>query len=343
MITQYDRDRATLDRRPSRARQLAGVERLALVAGIVVLGALAVATLVPAARARLQLTTTPVGPLVAAAAVYALGHLLRGLRLAVLLNDPVVGARRILAVHLLTAGLSLLLPFKLGDLVRMRITGVLVASTARGVVATVLERSLDVGVVLAIAVVATATSDEVVGLVTPLLVLSGAFVVATVAAVTVVPDYLRALSLYLVRRPAAPGGLRLLAGVERVMVVLDEVPRLLRRRTPTLVVLTGLVWSAELGALALALPALGGDLVRLSGALATFLSSLSSGAIALFPGGSEQALGTWPPGDMLEGLAFEQYRTVLLVPLLWASVAAGVALRTRLLTPLRRARRRPTW
>ncbi len=55
-----------------------------------------------------------------------------------------------------TPGVSLLLPFRLADLFRTRLTGVLVGSTTRGVVAIVLERSLDLGVVLGIVAAATA-------------------------------------------------------------------------------------------------------------------------------------------------------------------------------------------
>lgn len=336
-------DLATVSHRPAWSGQLSGIERAGLLVGVTVLAALATGTLVPAGRDLLGLTTEPDGLLLAAAAVYALGHLLRGLRLVVLLNDPLVGARRILAAHVLTSGLGLLLPFKLGDLVRMRVTGVLVGSTVRGVVATVLERCLDVGVILAITIVAATTADELVGLLTPLLVLSGVFVLATVAAVTVVPGYLRALSLYLVRRPRQPPGVRLLSVLARTIDVLDEAPRLLLRRTPTLVALTGLVWCAELAALRLAVPVLGDDLVRLSGALASFLASLSSGAVALLPSTLREGLATAPLLDVLGQLQLERYRSVLVIPLLWASVGAGLALRAGLLSPVTRLRRHTAW
>ncbi len=343
MRTQRARDMALVRRRSTWSQQLSKVEAAALLAGIVVLAGLAAGTLVPIVRQRLGLTGRASAALLGAAAIYSLGHLLRGLRLAVLLNDPVVGVRRVLTAHLFTSGLSLLLPFKLGDLIRMRVMGVLVGSATRGVVAIVLERSLDVGVVLGIAIVAAATATGTAQLLTPLLVVSSAFVVATIAAVTVVPDYLKAMSLYLVRRPAVPGGVRLVAGLERVMIVLDEAPRLLRRRTPTLVLLTGLVWSAELVALRLAVPVLADNLIRLAGVLASFLSSLSSGSIALLPGSLERALTGVPLLQVLHSSQLRVYRTVLVVPLLWASASAGVLARTALVGSRRPGRRRRAW
>lgn len=343
MSTQLARDLATVRRRSSWSRRLSRVESTALAAGVALLALLAVVTLLPAGRGVLRLDADVTVPLVAAAAVYVLGHLLRALRLAVLVKEPVVGTRGILSAHVLTSGLGLLLPFKLGDLVRMRVLGVLMGSTTRGAVAVILERSLDVGVIIAISLVAAATTAGSTPLVTPLLVVSVVFVLATVAAVTVVPDYLRAVSLHLVRRSDTPRHVRLVVALERVMVVLDEAPKLLRRRTATLVVLTGLVWLAELAALALAVPVLAADLARLSTALASFLSSLSSGAVALIPGALERALGH---GQVLAGVdevRLEGYRVVLVVPLIWGSALAGFLVRDVLLGRRATVRRQPAW
>lgn len=340
--TQEARDRRLMRSPSTWTQQLSTVETVVLLAGIALLAGLAVSTTFPGGRQRLGLTSDASAALLTAAAVYSLGHLVRGLRLAILLKDPVVGVRRVMAAHLLTSGLSLLLPFRLGDLIRMRVTGVLVGSTTRGVVAIVLERLLDVGVVLGISIVAAATVSGTVYLLTPLLVLTGLFVVATIAAVTVVPDYLQALSLYLVRRPTVPGGTRLVASMERVMIVLKEAPRLMQRRTPTLVVLTALIWLAEFVALRLAMPVLADNVIRLTGVLASFLSSLSSGAVALLPGSLDRALTRPPLLSSLDNSQVETYRTVLVVPLLWASAVAGVLIRP-VLTGSRRLRRRPGW
>lgn len=329
-------DAAVLARPPRWLQRTAAVGRLALRAGVVLLVLLALACLLPAGRSALGLSTgnAAVGLLAAAALVYAVGHLLRGLRLAVLLHDPQVGARRVLAAHVLTSGLGLLLPFKLGDLARMGVVGQLVGSGTRGVVVVWLERTLDVAVVLGLSLLAATAADG--ELVTPLLVVSAGFVVLTVLAVTVLPDYLRALALYLVRRPAAPGGAGLVAFLARALVVLDEAPQLLRRRTPTLVVLTGLIWLAELAALRLSAPVLADDLLALSRALAGILSSLSSGSIALLPGTVEDAVAVG--ASELSGDDLARYRTVLLAPLLASSGIAGLLLlRGRWLPTRRRA------
>jgi hypothetical protein len=75
---------------------------------------------------------------------------------------------------------------------------------------------------------------------------------------------------------------------------------------------------AELSALGIAVPALGGDPVQIARGLLSFLSSLSSGSVAL-----ASQPGQSPP-----------YRTVLLVPLLWASAVSGVLLARQMLPSL---------
>lgn len=311
-------DAASLRVTPLRTKRWHRVEMLVALAGVAGLAMLAIATLTPQGRERLDVLPSWSLPVLAAAAVYAVGHLLRGLRLVVLLHDSRVGARRILSVHLFTAGLALLLPFRLGDLPRIRATGVLVGNMSRGLVAVVLERLLDVAVVLSLGLVATVTAGGSMTAFAPVLIFSTIFVVSAVAALTLLPAYLRALSLYIVRRPQAPGGERLLEVLDRMLHIVDQAPHLLRRRTSTLVLLTTLIWMAELSALGIAVPALGGDPVQLARGLLSFLSSLSSGSVAL-----ASQPGQSPP-----------YRTVLLVPLLWASAVSGMLLARQMLPRL---------
>lgn len=256
--------------------------------------------------------------LLGAAVAYAANHALRALRLAVLVHEPMMRLRSVLRVHLLTAGTALLTPFRLGDLVRVRVVGVFVGSGSRGLVVVWLERALDVAVVAALLLVSRGgTSME---LWSPLLLLSAAFVVVTVALVTVVPENLHAVSLYLVRRRGR-GGLRLLRTLERSLLVLAEAPGVLRRKTVTLVLLTVLVWSAELITLALAVPALAGGPSQLAAGLLTLLSELASGAVAVLPGSGGPA-SSGGPGAATGG----PYRLIVLGFLLAGGAAAGTLL-----------------
>lgn len=262
-------------------------------------------------------------PLLAAVAAYAAGHLLRGVRLAMLLHHPTLGARRVLGVHVLSAALSLLIPFKLGELVRIRLLGSLTGSGVRGLVVVWLERTLDVAVVGLLALVLLADPGADAGRYSALLALSVAFVLVTVCLITVVPENVRSGILYLVRRPAAPGGVRLVRALARLADVLEEAPRLLTRRTPTLLLVTALIWSAEALALGLAVPGLREDTLQLAGGLLSYLSQVSSGAAAIGSEGFSRGLA-------LDGAAttaqLELYRFVVVVPLVLAGAVAAVAL-----------------
>lgn len=300
---------------------LTTVELVVLRVAVAVFAMLAALSIVRPAT--LGLSTAPAANrplgLLLVAVTYAFNHALRALRLAVLAHDPLMSLRSVLRLHLLSAGAALLTPFRLGDLVRARLVGVFVGSPSRGLVVVWLERALDVSVVVVLLIVSRAGSGQAMELWSPLLVLSAAFVVVTVCLVTVVPENLHAASLYLVRRRRG-GGLRLLAALEQTLLVLSEAPNVLRRKSVTLVLLTILIWSAELLTLALAVPVLADEPGRLATGLLTLLSELASSAVAVAPGG---------PTDLAPGgqtAAVGLYRFVVLVSLLVAGAVAGAAL-----------------
>ena len=315
-------DREVL-RRPSTSRFAALTTPELVVLRVVVVAFVVLAVLAVARPSTLGLrapSASDVPVLLAAFVVYALNHALRALRLAVLVHGPLMRLRSVLRLHLLSAAAALLTPFRLGDLVRARLVGVFVASPSRGLVVVWLERALDVAVVIALLLVSRVGSGGAVELWSPLLLLSAGFVVVTVALVTVVPENLHAVSLHLVRR-RGPGGLRLLAAIERTLLVLAEAPHVLRRKTLTLVLLTVLIWSAELLTLALVVPALAESPQLLATGLLTLLSELASGAVAVLPGsGGELAADPDTAG------AGVLYRFVVVFSLLAAGAVAGAVL-----------------
>lgn len=303
-----------------------------VVAGFVVLAVLAVAR--PSALGLMTPSVADLPLLLCAVVVYALNHALRALRLAVLVHGPLMRVRSVLRLHLLSAGTGLFTPFPLGDLVRARLVGIFVASPSRGLVVVWLERALDVAAIVALLLVSRVGSGAV-QLWSPLLLLSAGFVIVTVALVTVVPENLHAVSLHLVRQRGA-GGLRLLGALERTLLVLAEAPNVLRRKTLTLVLLTVLIWSAELLTLALVLPALADTPQQLATGLLTVLSELASGAVAVAPGSAgELAAGSGTQG------AGALYRCVVILSLLAAGAVAGtVVFRARARTLGRTVERR---
>ena len=259
--------------------------------------------------------------LAAAISVYLMSHVFRFLRLVVLLRNPGLRLRRVLQVHLFTSGLGVLLPFKLGDLVRIREVGLLTHSWRTGLLAVWLERALD-ATALAVLVLVTAVGlPESLPLVTPFLVVGTIFVLGTVAAITVVPENIRAVMLHLVRRPFGERSVTALRLLRATLATLHEAPNLLRGRVLTLLLLTALVWCAELAVVSIAVPGADAQLSQLSTSVLSLLSGISSGATPLMPGSSDRLV------DSLRELGRAPevglYRLSLLLPMLIGGAAAA--------------------
>jgi hypothetical protein len=256
-----------------------------------------------------------------AAALYALAHLLRILRLALLVHRPGLRTRRVALVHLFSAGLGLLLPFKLNELVRIREVGRLCGSWRTGLVAVWLERALDAAVLTVLLTVALIGNRDLVDEITSVLLVLGGFVALTVLLVTVLPDNLRGLMLHLVRRPGGERSVRLLTVLRGALATLGGGPALLRGRLPTLLLLSLAIWLMELLVVAVAVRGIDVTLAEVSAASLGVLSGVSFAVTALAPGSADGLM------DALDGLGpvadVDLYRLALVLPLLLAGAAAG--------------------
>ena len=235
------------------------------------------------------------GRLLACIAVYALGHAARFARLALLVHHPGISLRRVLQAHLLTTGLGMLLPFKLNELVRVREVGVITGSLRTGLLAVWLERTLDFCVLLVLVLITAIGIPDSLGTLTPLLTLMATFVILTVVLIAVVPENLRGIMLHLVRRPYGERSVTALRWMRAALAMLHEAPSLVRNRLPTLLLLSVIVWSAEVAVISIALPGIDLRLSELSTAMLALLSSVSTGTTPLMSGfgnGLADALGT---------------------------------------------------
>jgi hypothetical protein len=262
--------------------------------------------------------------LLAASAVYMLGHAFRFLRLALLIHKPSIRLRRVMQVHFFTAGLGVLLPFKLSELVRVREVGVVTGSLRTGLLAVWLERTLDAAVLAVLIGVVALEVPDAIELVTPLLIVVCAFVAITVVLITVVPANIREAMLHIVRRPFGERSVGVLRALRAALATLQEAPRMLRGRLPSLVLLSVLIWAAEVGAVAIAISGSGLDATGLSTAVLSLLATVSAGATAIMSSAGEQL------SDALQELGgvFSDvglYRLALVLPLLVAAAWSAAA------------------
>lgn len=298
-----------------------GVERGALLlAGAALLAATALLLLDPEA---LQVAVGGSGWL-AAGTAYLSAHLLRAVRLAYLTATPGVSLRAAAGVHWFSAGLSTLLPFKLGELVRIERVGRLRGDLRDGLAVVWIERAFDAAVfIAAIALVQwSGASTEGLG---PVLTLTAVFVFITLLAATVMPGNIRELMLHIVRRGYGRGSVGALRTLRAGLDTIDRVPRVLGRRGPGVALLTVAIWMLELVAIGLALGTIDqplGDQLR---ALLLAVTGVALEAVPIDPAANAFI------GDLLPGISsddIEGYRALVVgIPLIGALLALPGMLR----------------
>jgi hypothetical protein len=217
--------------------------------------------------------TVGLGALWIACLLYAASHGVRVIRLAIITGDPRVSLRQIAMVHAITAAASLVTPFKLGEIFRISELGHLLGDVGRSIVIVWVERAFDSAAIMFLILVASLAEPTVLGQIRPLVIVSVAFVAATLALFTIVPEGLGTLSLFIVRRYDGPHAVRVLKGVHWLKRGIDLGPRFIAGKVSVLLVLTFAIWGLELATLWWATPLVVQSLHNLATGLPIFLSS----------------------------------------------------------------------
>jgi hypothetical protein len=216
---------------------------------------------------------------VSAAAVYLMGHGLRIARLALLIGQRSPGLRMVASFHMMTAALSLAAPLKLGELYRILEISSIAGGFVRGVVIVWLERAFDAALILAMLLLAlTSASNGMSQGFFAVAALTAMFIAVTAIVVFVVPDNLRRMSVFIIRRYESEQTVQVLRFIDLVRRAIAEAPRIVNGKFATIATLTVLIWSCEAVAFALLLPVLDAAMQSALVALLNFLDSLTRGA-----------------------------------------------------------------
>lgn len=264
-------------------------------------------------------------PLFLAALAYLLGHCLRVARLALLLADTRVGLRSLAAFHFWASATALLIPFKLGDVVRAATLSSLTGSLRSGVAFVWMERLFDATILMPLLLVVTvATPNAVPGLL-GLLIGMASFVLVSIAVLVLAPDNLRRIGTLVFQRYGNPNSVALLKMLKGARTYLLRVSEQLTGRTLLLLTYTLFIWVFELAAAWLSLAGRheGGDPFV---ALLSFFSSLIEG----------EALGASLVASSGEsGLVADlSYIMATQIPLLLCGIGAGFLLIRLSITPI---------
>ena len=176
--------------------------------------------------------------------VYGLSHVLRAARLGVLLGAG--RARRLLGLYFYTAACSAVIPFKLGELVRINEIAWWSGSYWRGLLIVWIERVFDVVALggMALFILGTGAQEpKDIGL---LLWAIGGFVFLTVLFFFIVPEQLCGLNLHVMRSYKGRKAVHILRMLDSCYQLFEQVRPLLAGKLVTLSLLTLFIWGAEL-------------------------------------------------------------------------------------------------
>lgn len=214
--------------------------------------------------------------------VYLGGHLLRILRLALLVGSWRVGLRTIGSFHLMSVAVSLIAPLKLGEVYRVIELSNIAGNAVRAIIIVWWERVFDVTAILLLLLVALSLSS---GSVAPefhvVALLALAFVLVTGIVVALVPENLRRLSVFIIRRYDSPKTVPLLQILDVARRSIAEAPGVVRRKTASLATLTLLIWLCEAVCFAILFPTLRSTFETTLHALLAFLSTITLGETLL--------------------------------------------------------------
>jgi len=278
----------------SRARAVTATDpgRLLVLVGVlcVPLTAIAgVALVSELSNGLIQMNWYGAGPALVA---YLGAHVFRMVRTLVVLGNSVRSVRLVVLAHAVSAPWTGLLPFKVGELVRMYAIGHVTDGFWHGLRAVWIERTFD-AVLIAIAVlIALTTLPEVGHAVVPVGIVSVGLLLATAGAVIALPENLATAKLWVMRRYTTDWSLRTLAFLDDMGDAVKRLGELVRGKLATLSVLTAAIWSLEV----LGLWLLVGDFSEVGkGVIVGMLAILST---IVSPDGAVQmqfaeAIGSW--------------------------------------------------
>lgn len=293
------------------------VGRVLLLAAFAALAVLAGRILLAAVRGEIaqSLAGRDVVLLALAAVFYLTGHVVRVLRLALLVGQTGVGVRMLASFHFMTSAASLLTPFKLGDIYRVLELSNLAGGFVRAIVIGWWERIFDAAAIALILALALRNGDATVGY-SMLEVFMVAVLVITAVIFLVLPDNFRRLSVYIIRRSDSPRSVTVLRLLDLARSAILEAPRLVSSKVASLATLTTVIWACEATCFALVLPRFDASLDEALEALLGFLSAVIEG--------ESLAVALGAAGDMAIDPNLFAYIVATQVPLALIGLAAGL-------------------
>jgi hypothetical protein len=180
------------------------------------------------------------------APLYVVAHLLRSVRLFLILYDGRLRLREALYAHVHSAGVSALIPFKLGELYRMLVIYVATGHPAKAVVAAWIERVFDTLIVLTLFFcLGVFAGPQALAGARWFLPVAAAFLFASFFLFLVLPESLTLIKRHLILKHNNQVALNGLVLVDRLHRMLAEAATIWRSRFATMLWLSLGIWFLE--------------------------------------------------------------------------------------------------
>jgi hypothetical protein len=180
--------------------------------------------------------------------LYIAAHALRALRLFLILYDGDLRLRDALLAHLHAAGVSALIPFKLGEVYRVLTLHGFAVRLPLAAVAIWIERVFDALLVAGLlGIVAAVAGPAAVAGAARFLAMLAAFLFASILLFLVLPENLVLVKRHLIRKHNNPAALALLQLADSLHRVLADASEIWRTRFATILWLSLGIWALEAG------------------------------------------------------------------------------------------------
>ena len=227
--------------------------------------------------------------LVGAGVLYLAAHVLRGLRLLLLIYDGRVRFREVLRAHLFAAGVSRLVPFKLGEFYRIALVDCLVANPATAIATVLIERAYDVAFLALLLASGLLLCQVDHPAAKAALVLASSVLAAAALTLVALPELLPLLKRYLVLRHNSERSLVLLRAVDRIDLLLAGAVGRWRQRRAAVTALSAMIWAIEAGVLVIVVRSCGSSSV-IDGMVDALIELVLQGSLGGGTGAASAAL-----------------------------------------------------
>lgn len=178
--------------------------------------------------------------------IYLLSHIMRILRLYILLLEEKIKWKQLLRIYFITTFVNFVLPFKIGEIYRIIEIGTLCNNIRRGIITIWIERFFDAVVLLVLSTCYLIYIDNASYNFIPVYILLLVFSGLSVLFYVEFRHSFNYLNQFIVSKSNTSKGVRILKFLENLKMIHSDIKRLIVGRTTMLILLSILIWCIEL-------------------------------------------------------------------------------------------------